>query len=164
MNNYSDKHPDVENIDLANTYTENDLKELKNDINNLRLRAATFFGFAGLLLRFIIELSNSEPSYLLTKIVAFLTCFSSIVLLALVLRGEFIPTNLTYKELIEKYFLPNPILEVKKKILENNIEELDFHVQHFYRILNLLHQATICLVVSAFFFMSNSILVSFFGQ
>jgi hypothetical protein len=175
MNNYnlsSDDNSDIENIDLAdlenielaNTYTENCLKEIKSDISNLRSRAATFLGFAGLLLRFIIELSNSLPIYLYTKIGAFLTSFYSIILLALLLMSNPRLGEITHKGFICKYFLSDNVLDVKRMILRYNIEFYDYLNSEAHKIKDLLNQAIICLVLSAFFFAFNSILVSFLGK
>jgi hypothetical protein len=71
----------IENIDLAYTYTENYLKDRRSEISNIKLRQGTFLGFAGLLLRFSLDLSDSQPSYLLTKIGALVTSFCSILIL-----------------------------------------------------------------------------------
>ncbi|MEG4121452.1 hypothetical protein QUA43_28775 [Microcoleus sp. N9_B4] len=164
MNNYigsSDDNFDIENIDLANTYTENNLKDIKSDISNLRSRAATFLGFAGVLLRFIIELSNSQPSYLYTKIGAFLACFYSIFVLALSLISNPRRGEITYEDFINKYLLPHPILDVKRMILKYNIEFWEYLYSQAHKIKDLLNQAIIGLVLSAFFFGLNNILVSF---
>ena len=155
---------DIENIDLANAYTENNLKDIKSDINNLRSRAATFLGFAGLLLRFIIELSNSQPIYLYTKIGAFLTCFYTIFVLALSLMSNPRLGEITYKDLINKYFLSHPILDVKRMILKYNIEFWEYLYSQTHKIKNSLNQAIICLLISAFLFALNSILVSVIGK
>jgi hypothetical protein len=80
--------PNRENIDLAYTYTQDNLKYMDTQIDNLRTRVSTFLALAGVLLRFIIELSDTQPSYKLTKILAYLTCFISICLLGLALRSN----------------------------------------------------------------------------
>jgi hypothetical protein len=57
---------DRENINLAYFYREDFLKDRKIEIKQLDWRLGTFLGFAGLQLRFGIDLLNSQPSYLLT--------------------------------------------------------------------------------------------------
>jgi hypothetical protein len=121
-------------------------------------------GFAGLLLRFIIELSNSLPIYLYTKLAAFLTSFYSIVLLALLLMSNPRLAEITHKGFICKYFLSDPILDIKRMILKYNIDFFDYLNSEAHKIKNLLNQAIICLVLSAFFFTFNSVLVSFLGK
>ena len=77
MNN---DNKDRENINLAYSYREDFLKDRKIEIKQLDWRLGTFLGFAGLRLRFGIDVLNSQPSYLLTKIGALLTSFGSIAI------------------------------------------------------------------------------------
>lgn len=164
---YNDNNPDSGSVDLAYTYLEDNLKRLSASIHNLRSRAATFLGFAGLLLRFILELSDSQPSYKLTKLLAFVTCFCSITLLAWVLRSNPKMDIIRYMDTIKNntdIFLKNTSVEGKRIFIESLIQSCELHITWAYEIKNLLNISIVCLVSSAFFFAINGILVTFLGK
>jgi len=153
-----------ENIELAYTYTENHLKERKNDINNIKLRQGTFLGFAGLLLRFSLELPDNQPSYLLTKIGALVTSFCSIFILGLALRAYFRGIVYDPINLIKEDILESQNIEVKLVIIRKNTIACDDLYLLGVELKKSLQQGIIILVCSAFFFTLNGVLVSFFGK
>jgi hypothetical protein len=155
---------DIQNIDLAYIYTENYLKDRRSDISNLRLRQGTFLGFAGLLLRFNMELSNSQPSYLLTKIVALVTSFCSIFILGWALRAYLSGVVVDPGTLIEDEYLQSQNPEIKLAIVRKHIKACDDLYLLSLEQKKWLNYAINFLVSSAFFFTANCILVSFFGK
>lgn len=164
---YNANSPDSESVDLAYTNLKNKFKDLTDAIHNLRSRAATFLGFAGFLLRFIIELSDAQPSYKLTKLLAFVTCFCSIALLARALRSNPQRNLIGYRDSIQNttnMFLENTPVEAKIIAIESLINSCEFNFTWAYEIKNLLNISIICLVSSAFFFAINGILVTFLGK
>jgi hypothetical protein len=167
---YNDNDTDLERVDLAYTYLKDKSKSNSTAIHNLRSRAATFLGFAGLLLRFIIELSDSQPSYKLTKLLAFLTCFCSIALLGWALSSKY-PTAtinpVTYVDGLKNatnIFLENTPVEAKMFFIGNFISSSEFSFTMIDKIKSLLNTSIVCLVFSAFFFTLNGILVTFLGK
>jgi hypothetical protein len=164
---YNDNNTDSERVDLAYTNLKDNLKSISTGVHNLRSRAATFLGFAGLLLRFIIELSDSQPSYKLTKLLAFLTCFCSITLLGWALRSNYQAGLIEYISAIENntdIFLGNTPVKAKMIFIESLIKSCEFSFTRAVEIKNLLNISIICLVFSAFFFTINGILVTFLGK
>ncbi|MEG4011157.1 MULTISPECIES: hypothetical protein [unclassified Microcoleus] len=157
----------VEIIDLAYTYTKDNLNHIKSQIDNLRSRVATFLGFGGVLLRFILELSDSQPSYKITKILAFFTCFSAITLLGLASISNSKVDITSYTDATENntdiflYELPE---QSKSKFIQLNKELSVDYFTTANKIKKLLNPAIICLVLSAFLFTVNGLLVSFFGK
>jgi len=163
----SANNPDSENVDLAYTYMKDNLEYLDAKISNLRSRAATFLGFSGLLLRFIIELSDSQPSYKLTKLLAFLTCFCSIALLGWTLKSnpQIEITAYMYRiRTTTNIFLECAPVEAKKFFIEDYTQSCENFFSVANEIKNLLNISIICLVFSAFFFAINGILVTFLGK
>jgi hypothetical protein len=162
-----ENNPNDENINLAYTFMENNLKELKSGVDNLRTRASTFLAFGGVLLRFIIELSDTQPSYKLTKLLAYLTCFYSIFLLGWMLSSNDQTNVETYKTGLKTgkdIFLKNTPINAKKyniQIFTICCELLFITVDKKIKQLNI---SIICLVFSAFFFTLNGVLVSCFGE
>lgn len=165
MEKYNDN--DIKNIELAYAYTENNLKDRKSEIANLKLRLGTFLGFAAVLLRFNLDLSNSQPFYSLTsltKIGALVTCFSSIAILVWALRpqikGEVAdPSSLT--KLIENENFKVENAELKFEIAKKYAKACEELYLLSYEQKNLLNQAIICLVLNALFVALNDILISF---
>lgn len=155
---------DIQNIDFAYTYTENYLKERRSDISNLKLRQATFLGFAGLLLRLNFDLSDSQPSYLLTKIGALVTSFCSIFILGWALRASFSGVIIVPSTLIEEEYLQSQNAELKLAIIRKHTIACDELYSTGIELKKLLNQAITFLVFSAFFFTFNGVLVSFLGK
>jgi hypothetical protein len=157
----------IERIDLAYTYTKENLKHIYSQIDSLRSRVQTFLGFGGVLLRFIMELSDSQPSYKLTKILAYLTCFSAIALLGLALKSNSNVEITSYRSATENntdIFLDDPPVQSKSKFIEHNKEISENYFTAAYKIKNLLNPAIICLIFSTFFFTLNGILVTLLGK
>jgi hypothetical protein len=157
----SNDNPNVENIDLVYLFINDFLKRLNDQVNNLRSRAATFLAFAGVLLKFSTELSDSEPSYLITKIGALLTSFCSIGFLGFALKSTPRIVDMKLRDTIESDFLQIPIVEVKKIIIYEDLSFCEYLFKLATEIKNLLNVAIFSLVFSAFFFVANVILVSF---
>lgn len=155
---------DTENIDLAYSYTQDFLKELKNDIKHLEVRLGTFLGFAGLLLRFNIDLSSNQPIYLFTKIAALFTSFCAIVIVSWALRsnpkrGIVDPSYLMEDEIFQQRTSQNKAMIINThKIICQELEVVAYKKRNF------LNQAIICLAFSTFFFAINGMLVSFLGN
>jgi hypothetical protein len=164
MNNDNNNKKDIENIEFAYSYTEDFLKDRKSEIKQLDWRLGTFLGFAGLLLKFGIDLPNSQPSYLLTKIGTLFTSFCSIVIVTWALRSN--PKGKIVKPsyLMEDECFQKQTAEIKAMIINTHTEaskELDLLANEKQFFLNL---AITFLAVSAFFFVSNGILVSSLGK
>ena len=154
----------IDNIDLAYSYTENFLKDRKNEIKHLDWRLGTFLGFAGLLLRFGIDLPNTQPSYLLSKVGVLVASTFSVVIAAWGLKanskGRLVkPTYLMERECFEK---ESP--EIKAMIVKTHAEtsdKLDLLARQKQACLS---QTIIWLAASALLFAINGILVAFFGE
>ena len=159
--------PKVENIDLAYTYTKDNLKLINSQIDNLRSRVAIFLSFGGVLLRLILDLSDSQPSYKLTKILALFTCFSAITLLgwASISKNK---VDITFYTIVTEnntdIFLHELPEQSKGKFIKHNIELSVNYFTAAKEIKELLNPAIICLVLSAFFFTFNGLLVSCLGK
>jgi hypothetical protein len=164
MNNDNNNDNDIKNIDLAYSYTEDFLKDRKSEIKQLDWRLGTFLGFAGLLLKFGIDLPNSQPSYLLTKIGALVTSFCSIAIVTWTLRsnpkGKIVkPSYLMKDECFHKQ-----TVEIKAMIINTHTEaskELNLLANQKQIFFN---RAIAWLAFSALFFVVNGILVSSFGK
>jgi len=157
-----------ENIDLAYTYTGDSLKHLYKIVDNLRSRVATLLGFGGVLLRFIIELSDSQPSYKLTKILAFLTCFVAVSLLGRALMANNNKTlDSEYINSIKdntNIILRETSKSSKRQFIKAYIDAIEVYFTTAYKIRRLLNIGTICLVFSAFFFTVNGVLLTCLGK
>jgi hypothetical protein len=165
MNNTNNTNQ--EQIDLAYTYTKDNLKHIYSEINSLRLRVQAFLAFGGVLLRFIIELSDSQPSYKLTKILDYLTCFSAIFLLGLALKSNSevdITSYIIGTENNTDIFLYEPPVQSKIKFIEHNKEVSGEYFKAAFEMKNLLNGAIICLIFTTFFFTLNGILVILCGK
>jgi len=153
-----------ENINLAYSYTEDFLKDRKSEIKQLDWRLGTFLGFAGVLLKFGIDLSDSQQIYLLTKIGVLVNSFYAIVIVTWALRsnptGELVePSYLMEKECFQKQ-----TVQIKAMIINTHTQaskELDLLAKEKQSSLN---NAIACLAVSAFFFAVNGILASSFEK
>lgn len=153
----------IESIDLVYAYTEDFLKERKDAINKLKLRSGTFLGFAGLLLRFNIDLPDTQPSYLLTKIGALVTSFCSIAILAWALRSN--PKALLVNpNSLKENCLQLQTAEIKMMIINIHAKACEELTLVAYKQKEFLNRAITCLVFSALFFAVNGILVSFCGR
>jgi hypothetical protein len=164
QNNEYDSN-DIENIDLAYTYTENFLKERRNESSNLKSRQATFLGFAGLLLRFSIDLPTSQPAYLLTKILALVTSCFSIAILACALTASLGGKVVYPSSLIddnELFLLKNA--NVKFYICRKHTKLSEDIFSSVKEQKNLLNWAIGFLVASAICFTINGVLVSCLGK
>lgn len=155
----------IQNIDLAYTYTENFLKERRNESSNLKSWQATFLGFAGLLLRFSIDLPTTQPIYLLTKILALVTSCFSIAILACALTaslgGEVVyPSSLIDDN--ELFLLKNANLKFYICRKHTKLSEVIFKSVKKQK--NLLNCAIYFLVASVVSFTINGVLVSFLGK
>jgi hypothetical protein len=150
----------AKNVDLAYTYTENYFNDRIKEISNIRLRQSAFLGFAGLLLRFSLDLPNSQPSYLLTKILALSTSFVSILILGWALKSSSSGDVLSPSVLIQYKYLHFPNVDNKLEIVTKHTKTC--HELHLSAIKqkNLLNQAINWLLFSAFFFTANGIFVS----
>ncbi|SRR6476469_5738812 len=155
---------DIQNIDLAYTYTENYLKDRRNEISNLKVRLGTFLGFAGLLLRFNIDLPSSQPSYLLTKIGALVTSFFSIAILAWALRAYMGGEILDPSVLIKDVYFQAQNADIKLEIINKHTKACYDIYSSIDKQIKLLNLAINFLLFSAFFFTVNGVLVSFLGK
>ncbi len=169
MKDYDDNA--IKNIELAYDYTENFLKTRRTEVANLKLRLGTFLGFAALLLRFDLDLPNSQPFYSLTsltKIGALVTCLGSIAILVWALKPRPIgasnvdPNSLT--KLIQDEDFQSKNAELKFEIAKKYAETCEELSLLSYQQKDLLNQAIICLVFNAFFVAFNEVLVSFFEK
>lgn len=163
MNNNNNSNS-IDNIDLAYSYTEDFLKDRKNEIKHLDWRLGTFLGFAGLLLRFGIDLSDCQLSYLLTKVGVLGTSACSVVIATWSLRsnpkGKFVkPSYLMEDECFEREAIRNKAMIVNTH--KEACNELDLLARQKQTYLN---QTIAWLAASALFFAANSILVTFFGK
>lgn len=149
------------NIDLAYDYTENFLKDRKNEIKQLEWRLGTFLGFSGLLLRFGADLPDNQPSYLLTKILLFATSLVSVIIASWGLRSKSEGVLVDPSYLMEDECFQKENLEVKAMIINTHTatsHALDLLAQKKQLHLN---RAIICLTFSVVFLALNGILVSF---
>jgi len=161
MNNFisNDDNSNLTSIDFTYEYTKDSIKHLHSEIYNLRSRLSTFLAFGGVLLRFTTDLSDSQPSYLLTKILAVLTSFCSIALLGWALRSNPEGSDI-YRDSVE-FCLQNTTVEVKNSLIENSKEVVESLTSVANKTKNLLNLSIYCLVFSALFLTINVILVSF---
>ncbi|MEZ2303970.1 MAG: hypothetical protein ACBR13_19570 [Microcoleus sp.] len=159
--------PSRVNIDLAYTYTGDFLKNIDAQINNLISRVSAFLALGGVLLRFIIELSDTQPSYKLTKILAYITCFISIFLLGLALRSNPGMELEQYKSIINdntEIFLKSSPEQAKIYFIERDIKVSEKLLEKAYNIKKLLNKSIFFIVLSAFFFTFNGLLVTFLDR
>jgi hypothetical protein len=154
----------TDNIDLAYSYTEDFLKDRKNEIKHLDWRLGTFLGFAGLLLRFGIDLPNSQPSYLLTKLGVLVASTSSVVIAAWGLRsnskGKFVKPSY----LMESECFTKETPRIKAMIINTHKETSDELDKLARQKQVYLRRAIACLAASTVFFAINGVLVAFFGK
>jgi hypothetical protein len=150
----------IKNVDLAYTYTENYINDRIKEVSNIRLRQSAFLGFAGLLLRFSLDLPDSQPSYLLTKILALSTSFGSILTLGWALRSVSSGKVLFPSVLIGDKYLQPPNVETKLEIVVEHIKLCEELYSSGIKQQKLLNQAITWLLFSASFFTANGILVS----
>jgi hypothetical protein len=162
VNGYTENH--IQNIDLAYTYTENYLKHRVSEANNISLRLGTFLGFAGLLLRFNMDLPNSQPSYLLTKIGALVTSFCAIAIIAGALRAFIVGEIIAPISFIEFDLSQAISADIKFVIFKSHAQTCEELYLLSQKQIKLLNKAIICLAFSALFFTINGILVSFLGK
>lgn len=168
MENYNDNAR--ENIELAYAYTENNLKDRRSEIANIKLRLGTLLGLASLLLRFDLDLPNSPPFYSLTsltKIGALVTCFTSIAILVWALRpqssGEVVdPSSLT--NLIKDGEFQYENAELKFEIAQKYAKACEELYLLSYQQKNLLTLAIIGLSLNAFIVTLKEVLVTFFEK
>lgn len=163
----NDNNTNAERIDLAYNFLDDGLKTNLIAMQNLRSRAATFLGFAGLLLRFILELSDSQPSYKFTKLLAFLTCFFSITLLGWTLSASYLAGIKDHTDSMENLtiiFLEKDPVEAKMSFIEIFKEAWKASYIMINKVKILLNISIVFLVFSAFFFTINGILVTFLGK
>jgi hypothetical protein len=160
----------VKNIELAYAYTENNFKDRKSEIANLKLRLGTFLGFAALLLRFDLDLPNSQPFYSftsLTKIGALVTCFSSIAILVWALRPQIsgeVADPIILTKLIQDEDFKTKNAELKFEIAKKYAQACEELYLLSYKQKELLNKAIICLGSNAFLVAVNEVLVSFFEK
>lgn len=159
-----DNNNNINNIDLAYSYTEDFLKDRKNEIKQLDWRLGTFLGFAGLLLKFGIDLPNSQPSYLLTKLGVLVASTFSVVIATLGIKsnskGKFVKPSYLMEEECFKKETP----KVKAMIINTHkkaSEELDILARQKQAYLR---RSVTWLAASALFLAVNGILVTFFGK
>jgi hypothetical protein len=158
------------NIELAYAYTENNFKDRRNEIANIKLRLGTLLGFAALLLRFDLDLPNSPPFYSptsLTKIGALVTCFGSIALLVWALRpqssGELVdPSSLT--NLIKNEDFKYENAELKFEITQKYAKACEELYLLSYKQKNSLTLAIIGLGLNALIVAIKEVLVIFFEK
>lgn len=154
----------IENIDLAYSYTEDFLKDRKNEIKHLDWRLGTFLGFAGLLLRFGIDLSNSQPAYLLTKLGVLIASTSSVVVAAWGLRsnskGKFVKPSF----LMEDECFKQETSRIKAMIVNTHKETSDGLDKLARQKQVYLNRAIWWLATSVLFFAINGALTTFFGK
>jgi hypothetical protein len=150
----------IKNVDLAYTYTENYINDRIKEVTNIRLRQSAFLGFAGLLLRFSLDLPDSEPSYLLTKILALFTSLGSIWTLGIGLKSVSSGKVLFPSVLIEDKYLQLPNVENKLEIVDKHIKLCEELYSSGIKQQKLLNQAITWLLLSASSFTANAILVS----
>jgi hypothetical protein len=153
----------IQNIDLVYTYTENYLQNRRSEFSSMRSRQGTFLGFAGLLLRFNLDLSDSQPSYLLTKIGALVTSFCSVFILGWALRA-FVVGYFVFPSFLIQDDLNSQNVEIKLSILSKHTKACEDLSLALLEQKKLLNQAIIFMVFSVFFFTVNGVLVSFFGK
>jgi hypothetical protein len=168
-----DDNSNLKKIDLAYDYIKDEADSLNKDIQNLRTRAATFLAFSGVLLRFIIQLSDSQPSYKLTKVLAFFTCFLSILLLGWALKstdGDLSVNPATSEKYMEGYaktiniFLKHPPEMSKRMLIDYYARGCQGYFLYADEIRRSLNISIILLILTAFLFMVNGILVTFLGK
>jgi hypothetical protein len=154
----------TENIDLAYSYTEDFLKDRKNEIKHLDWRLGTFLGFAGLLLRLGTDLHDTKPSYLLTKLGVLVTSTFSVVIATWGLRSNSKGRFVKPSYLMEDECFTKETPEIKAMIINTHkktSDELDLLARQKQLYLN---RAIIWLAASALFSAINGILVAFFGK
>lgn len=150
------------NIELAYSYTEDFIKDRKNEIKHLDWRLGTFLGFAGLLLRFGIDLPNTEPSYLLTQLGVLVTSSFSVITASWALRLKSDGRFVTPSYLMENKCFAEETLSIKAMIINthkeasNKLDKLAIQKQTY------LNKVILCLAASASFFTLNGILVAVF--
>jgi hypothetical protein len=154
----------IDNIDLAYSYTEDFLKDRKNEIKHLDWRLGTFLGFAGLLLRFGTDLCDTQPSYLLTKLGVLVTSTCSVIIATWALRanskGKFVKPSY----LMEKECFTRETPRIKAMIINTHTytsDELDILARQKQAYLS---GAITSLGASALFLAANGILVAIFGK
>ena len=107
-------------------------------------------------------MSDSQPSYLFTKIGALVTSFCSILILRWALRAYLSGVVTNPSVLIEYEYLQSPNAEIKLAIIRKYTLACDDLYLSGIEQLKLLNQAITFLVLSALFVTCNDVLVSFF--
>lgn len=158
-----DENSNLESIDLTYEYTKDTLKHLHIQIQHLRSRSSTFLGFGGVLLRFTIDLSDSDPIYLFLKLSALMTCVFSLFLLSESLKS-YPKDGASFRDTVEDFLQKNNALEFKKSGIEKNIQSCEYLSSVAYKIKFLLNISISFLLLSALSFAVNVILVSYLGK
>ena len=77
--NSEKKTSEIENIDLAYSYTKDFFEDRRKEIDSINTRLTTLLVFGGFLLRFGVDLPHSSLEYRLTKVTVLVFSFFSIV-------------------------------------------------------------------------------------
>lgn len=154
--NTDKKTNEIENIDLAYSYTKDFFDDRRKDLDRINTKLTTFLVFGGVLLRFGVDLPHDRPEYILSKVMVLLFSFLSISNLLWGLSYSYSARVVDPSYLMEKDCFQKLNAEVKAMIVNTHKESTENIESLIRRKLKIIEKTKAFLLTSTFFFFLNA--------